>query len=612
MNIRSAIRSSLGLLQKRDRRLLGIATGLQMATSLLDLGGVLLFGLVGVLVVSAAGESPPPSAVTSAADALGLGELSAEQLAGLVGLIAAAFLLAKSAISIVLIRRILRFLAGRSALVSARLTGQFLARSLLVVEARPSQLTAYALGAGVTSAISGTLGYSVVVVAETTLLVILSLTLLLIDPLVTLGAVAYFGLVGLFLQRTLGGWAGRSGRATAEAEVASTTAMQEAIASYRELTVADRRSFYRNRFALARRHAALAMSDTQFITQIPKYVLESALVVGAILLVGSQLLVQNLTSAVATLALFLAAGSRVMPSVLRLQGAFTGVRGSSGNAELTYQLADELSDTSGAGLPMPLVDEVRVRLQEGNPEMVPSVEMNGVSLIYPQSSEYALHDVSVRLAEGRSLALVGSTGAGKSTFADVLLGVLAPDSGQVLIGGLAPAEAVTKWPGGIGYVPQQVALSNGSIRENVALGLPPAAVDDARVWEALERAHLAAFLRDSRESLDTKIGERGVRLSGGQRQRLGVARALYSRPRLLVMDEATSSLDAETENAISDTLRQLEGSVTTVTVAHRLATIRNADLVLYMEKGVVIARGTFDEVRKAVPQFERQASLLGL
>ena len=145
MNIRSAIRSSLGLLQKRDRRLLGIATGLQMATSLLDLGGVLLFGLVGVLVVSAAGESPPPSAVTSAADALGLGELSAEQLAGLVGLIAAAFLLAKSAISIVLIRRILRFLAGRSALVSARLTGQFLARSLLVVEARPSQLTAYAL-----------------------------------------------------------------------------------------------------------------------------------------------------------------------------------------------------------------------------------------------------------------------------------------------------------------------------------------------------------------------------------------------------------------------------------------------------------------------------------
>jgi ABC-type multidrug transport system fused ATPase/permease subunit len=132
------------------------------------------------------------------------------------------------------------------------------------------------------------------------------------------------------------------------------------------------------------------------------------------------------------------------------------------------------------------------------------------------------------------------------------------------------------------------------------------------VWEALERAHLADFLRDQREGLDTYIGERGMRLSGGQRQRLGIARALYTRPRLLVLDEATSSLDAETEVAIVQTLDELEGEVSTITVAHRLATVRRADQLLYLENGRIIARGTFDQVRDQVTDFDRQASLLGL
>jgi ATP-binding cassette subfamily C protein len=152
----------------------------------------------------------------------------------------------------------------------------------------------------------------------------------------------------------------------------------------------------------------------------------------------------------------------------------------------------------------------------------------------------------------------------------------------------------------------------GSVRENVALGLPREAIDDDQVWEALRRAHLAEYLIDNREGLDTSVGERGFRLSGGQRQRLGIARALYTRPRLLVLDEATSALDAETEQAIIRTLEELEGEVTTITVAHRLATVRHADQVLYLEHGRIRARGTFDEVRGQVDDFDRQAALLGL
>jgi ATP-binding cassette subfamily C protein len=164
----------------------------------------------------------------------------------------------------------------------------------------------------------------------------------------------------------------------------------------------------------------------------------------------------------------------------------------------------------------------------------------------------------------------------------------------------------------VAYVPQDVAMANGTVRENVALGLPVEIIDDDWVWDALNRAHLGEFLRDSREGLDTVIGENGIKLSGGQRQRLGIARALYTRPKLLVLDEATSALDAATEQAIAKTLQELEGTVTTVTIAHRLATIKHCDLVVYLEGGRAQAQGSFSEVRALAPQFDRQAQLLGL
>jgi len=173
-------------------------------------------------------------------------------------------------------------------------------------------------------------------------------------------------------------------------------------------------------------------------------------------------------------------------------------------------------------------------------------------------------------------------------------------------------DAINMWPGALAYVPQNVSKINGTVRNNVALGLPLEAIDDDQVWHSLRQAHLATFLGDSREGLDTIVGERGVRLSGGQRQRLGLARALYSRPKLLVLDEATSALDAETEVLIADALSVLSDDVTTVTVAHRLAHIRYSDIVVYLEDGCISAVGSFEEVRDRSEAFNWQATLLGL
>jgi ABC-type multidrug transport system fused ATPase/permease subunit len=243
---------------------------------------------------------------------------------------------------------------------------------------------------------------------------------------------------------------------------------------------------------------------------------------------------------------------------------------------------------------------------------VPSVDVRDVTYAYAGAGVPALREVNLTVSAGQTVALVGRSGAGKSTLADVILGVLQPDAGKVLVGGIEPSDAIRRWPGAVAYVPQQIMLVEASVRANVALGLPEHLIDDEQVWAAIGRTQLADFVRTKSDGLDTQIGERGLRLSGGQRQRLGIARALYSRPQLLILDEATSALDAETEQAITSILNDLGQSVTVVVIAHRLSTVRHADLVVYLEDGSVVAAGSFAEVCARVPAFRRQAELMGL
>jgi len=616
LSVRQAIKASLQLFSRRDRRILVLATIAQMATSLLDLVGVLLIGIVAALSLSVVAGGTPPEIVQTILDRIGLGDVSTITAASVLAISAAILLVLKSGVSVFLTRGVLQFLANRQAMVSGRLASGLLSRPLIQVQQRSSQQTAYALTTGVNQATLLILGQTVVALTEIALLAILAAGLLLLDPVVTLFTIIYFALVAILLQRILSSWASRLGKYGADAEIASIASVQEALSTYREVTVSNRRPLYVQKFQALRWQAASVQSDLQFMGLAPKYVFEVALVIGACLLAGSQLFLKDAFGAIATIAIFLAAGSRIVPSMLRLQGAGLTVRGAAANAGVTFQLAAELRETDMglAERPEEHVDlkEIKVRLNADYADFDASVFVRTVTLTFPSSETPALSDVSLQANQGTSLALVGSTGAGKSTLADVILGVLLPDSGTVTIGGLSPIEAVTRWPGAIAYVPQEVAMVNGSISENVALGLPAEIVDESRVWEALDRAHLGDFLRENREGLDTFIGEGGMKLSGGQRQRLGVARALYTRPKLLVLDEATSALDAETEGAIVETLQSLEGAVTTITVAHRLATIRNSDQIAYLETGRVIAFGTFDEVRKVSPNFDRQALLLGL
>jgi ABC-type multidrug transport system fused ATPase/permease subunit len=591
-----------------------------MVTSLLDLAGVILLGLVGALSVSVIQSAPVPSGVETLASFLGLGNLSGQQLVVAFGAAAAALLLVKSLVSSYLVRRVLQFLANRQALLSARLTSALLARPITEIQARSSQTTAYAILAGSGAVTVGLLGNFVIFCTEAALLVLLGGALLFVDPLAAVGSIIFFALVALLLQRLLGSWAGSMARQIAQVDIASLSAVQEALAVYREIVVTDRRSLYVQSIQALRWQAARASADHAFVTQIPKYVFESAMVIGGFALAGALFLTGDAMRAVGILVLFIAAASRVMPSLLRLQSATLGMRASAGAAEPTFELADALGvnyeRSTDDPSPAPPADEVAAqlfrRVQEHHGGWRPEIRIRGATFSYPSGPRPAIRDVNLDVSWGKSVALVGRSGSGKSTLVDVLLGVLQPQLGTVTLGDLGPADAIAKFAGAISYVPQHVVLSDGTIKSNVALGLPEGLVSDDDVWNALYRAHLKETVEALPDGLASLVGEGGVRLSGGQRQRLGIARALLTMPRLLVLDEATSALDAETEEAITQMLSSLRGEVTTVIVAHRLSTVRSVDQVVYLEDGEVRATGSFDEVRAAVPALEKQAQLMGL
>ena len=618
---RGLVRQSLDLLPHADRRKYRIAVALQMAASLLDLAGVLLFGVVGVLAATIAQGGTPPSALEDLLDQFGLGNLALSTATLIIAGLAAALLVLKGIVTLVITRRVARFLGRCAAAVSADLCEQFFRLPLVRVQAQTSQHAGFALSHGVTAAVIDVLSNAMVMRAEVALLAVLGATLLIVDPLTTVVAIVYFGLMVFFLTRGLAGWSKRTGEVIADTEVGGISAVQDGIATFREVSVAGHRDFYAEKFQDLRWRSSMALADQRYIGQIPRYVMEIGMVVGAVLLLVLLAATQDTAQAVGSLALFLTAATRVMPSLLRLNGARLTMHSVRGRADYAFEMKDYCA-TYARQTPPTEVAEVRPAEQAGGPQTLSNplgglatplgIQVSDLIVTYPESDSVALMDVSFTLPAGANLALVGPSGAGKTTLADAILGVVEPTAGEVLIGDTHPASLIRSYPGMIAYVPQDVALVSGTIRDNVAIGLWPDQIDGERVWDALERARLASFLQESREGLDTSIGERGVRLSGGQRQRLGIARALYSNPRLLVLDEATSALDADTEHLVTGMLSSIGSDVTTVTVAHRLATIRQADLVLYLEGGRVLASGSFEEVRAAIPQFDRQAQLLGL
>ncbi|MDO5740073.1 MAG: ABC transporter ATP-binding protein [Ornithinimicrobium sp.] len=425
--------------------------------------------------------------------------------------------------------------------------------------------------------------------------------LLVAQPLTALITFAYLGGLAVLMYVVISPRAVVAGRVGRDYSFKVAGLMTEMMGALKEVTLRGKadelvKEVYRNRL-----HATRARSHLMFLNAVPKFVTDTGLVVGFALVGAVAYLFGGPDQAFEAIALFAVAGMRMIPSVNRFQSIITQTASTLPHAEAVIR--DIVSARS-------YVESAEQLGQDPLPADPQHLVLRDVAFTYPGSAEPALHDVDLDIPLGTSLALVGASGAGKSTLVDVLLGLLVPQTGELAIDGQPLADVLAAWRSRVGYVPQEVNLFDGTVAQNVALTWGDD-VDEDRVMRALERAQLTEVVA-GRGGLQTRIAERGLALSGGQRQRLGIARALYGDPLVLVLDEATSALDTATEDAVSRAIRELRGSVTVIAVAHRLSTVRHSDQVCFMTGGTIAARGTFEEVVAAQPEFAVQARLSGL
>jgi ABC-type multidrug transport system fused ATPase/permease subunit len=578
---------------------------LQIAFGLLDLLGVAVIGVIGALAITGVQSQEPGNRVSAALGLIHLENQPLQIQAAILGVAAAGLLISKTVFSIIFTRRVLFFLSRRGAHLSGVLVSKLFSQSLLTVQSKSMNEMMYSVTSGVNIITVGVLGTTVTLISDISLLSVMAVGLVLVDPTVALSTFVVFGAIGFLLYKLMHQKARNLGLKQAEVSIKSGEKVLEVIRSYRETVVRNRRDYYSRVIANQRLELADITAEMSFMPNISKYIMEVTVVIGSLAISGIQFLAQDAAHAVAVLSVFLAASTRITPAVLRLQQGAISVKSSLGAAAPTLELIESLEHIKPINVSSDVVDYAHKGFQ-------PIVQMKNVTFTYPGKSKPALTDISLEISPGQIVALVGPSGAGKTTIVDVILGVLPPQSGEVKISGLDSLSAIEKWAGAISYVPQDVMISNGTIRENVSMGYPEDVSQDSHVWDALRVAQLSDFVEELEESLDSQVGDRGTKISGGQRQRLGIARAMFTKPQLLVLDEATSSLDGETEANISDAIQAMRGTVTVVMIAHRLATVRNADVLVYLEDGKIRSVGTFEEVRRQVPDFDRQAQLMGL
>jgi len=570
---------------------------LQVGLSILDLISVAFVGLLTALTINGIQSKRPTGTVSRVLNTMGIGSLDFQHQAAVLGLAAGSLLIVRTILSLVFNKKLLVFLSLRAAKLSSELISKLLKQPMLFIQEKSIQETIYLVTVGVVAITTGVIAIGVSILADVALLVVMLVGLTLVNPSVALVSAFAFGIVSVLLYQLLKHRAAVLALNDAGWSIQSNQKLAEVLTSYREAIVGNRRDYYISIISEYRYKMARAQADSMFIPTISKYVVEMSLVIGSLALAAVQFLLFDAMHAISILAIFLAAGARVAPAILRLQQGAIQIKANLALAKQTLNLWSRMST------PNQEIQKFDFRGTFSSVDFVPSIELTNVYFQYPNAGEFTINGISLEINPGEMIAIAGSSGAGKSTLVDLILGVLEPSEGSVLISNLEPSVAISRYPGRISYVPQDVLIVDGNVRSNVALGFPVDCIDDDLIWSALRAAQLEEYVRNLPEGLDHIIGERGTNLSGGQRQRLGLARGLFTKPQVLVLDEATSALDGKTESDITEMLLGLRGSITLIVIAHRLSTIQEAERVVFLKNGVIETEGTFTEVESRIPEF---------
>ena len=601
----STILKCARVLSKPEKGKIVLVIFAQLFLSLLDFIGVAIVGVLGALAVRGVQSQQPGDRVTMVLKFLRIEDLTFQNQVIALGVIAASILTARTILSIYVNLRVLKFFSHRSADVSLKLANKLFSQQLSKIRERTNQATIFSLTTGVEIIMLKLLATAVNLVSDLSILIVMLIGLFIVEPSIAISAVIFFGLIGVFLYLSLHSRAHSLGQRQERIGIKTNEKLNQILNSYREILVHERQGFFLKEFGLLRNDLSSVNARMAFMPNVSKYVMETAIVLGALLIAGIQFMLNDAVHAVSTLSIFLAAGSRIAPAALRLQLGLVQIKESSGSAGETLKLIDELHE-----IPQSIYPSENLTLNYT--DFKPCVVLSNIGFTYPSGATKAIDDVSFEVKSGERIAIVGPSGGGKSTLVDLLLGIIEPDSGQVQISGMPPRDAINRWPGAISYVPQDIVIINASLAENIAFGFSAKEIAPEWIQNILKQADLLTVVESLPDGINSQVGENGFKLSGGQKQRIGIARALFTNPRIIVLDEATSSLDSGTELRISDAIRSLPGEISVVMIAHRLSTVVDADKVIYLEEGKCISIGTFPDVRKQVTNFDNQARLMGL
>lgn len=595
------LKSAFSLLDARDQKKLTLVTLLQIFSAGLDLLGVAAIGLLGAMAVNGVSSQNSSPRIRSIVNFLHLSSMGFQTQIAVVGLLATTLLISKTIFSVFFTRFYLFFLSNRSAQITIGLVKNLMTRQVSVIKGKSSQSILFGLSAGVNAITMGVIASCIMMASDLALLIVMIIALVFVDVVIALSTIILFGLIGITLYWLMQSRARKLGSLDASLAIRNNNVVLEILGSLREILVRNRQSYYEAQISDVQNSITRTRAELTFLPNVSKYVVETSVVLGALTISAIQFSLHDASHSVATLAVFMAAGSRIAPAVLRLQQGAIAMRSNLAVAGITLNLVKDLNSEQQ-------ISSVFQHLQNTD-RFLPGVELSSISYRYPNSEALAIKNVSLNISAGSQVAIVGGSGAGKSTLVDILLGLLVPQEGGVLISGLDPSSAIQKWPGKIGYLPQHPYIADSSIRSNICLGFDEDSFSENDYERALDLASLSDFVSSLSLGLDSPVGEGGSLLSGGQKQRLGLARALISQPELLILDEVTSALDAETEHEITSAIASLRGRTTVIVIAHQLRTIKNADLVIFLERGEISGIGNFENLTKSNLRFQEIVKL---
>ena len=593
------------LLEKKDRLKLFLVLVINTFLAFLDLFGVALIGVTSAILIRGLQGLTAGDQVSRFLEILNLDGLPQRNLLILLGGTAIFFFIMKTILSVYFLRRTLRYMSIRNAQISSSLVSKMLNRPVENIFSKSIQHQIYNVTGGVERLVGGAVTSLVVIASDLVLLLVILVGLMLVDPITSIGTFFVFTGIGFLLYFLLHKRVAILNSKFAYESIYFSQKVSEGINSFRDLFIKGGREFYVNEIRKTKMRLAGYDAEIKFLPNISKYTIEISVILGIAVVAGIQFYLFDSNRAIAVISVFLAASTRIAPAIIRLQQNVIAVKSSLSAAKPTFELIDELNGIKE-------LDKTEILITTNHTDFLPKVKLSNLKFTYSGATDDTIQDISLDVSGGKFIAFVGPSGGGKSTLIDLILGLLAPSSGSITISGLTPVDAIKKWPGSIGYVPQDVFIENSTVKENICLGFNPELVPDDLVWQALNLADLSEFVKGLDGQLSYRISDAGKNLSGGQRQRLGIARALLTKPRIVIFDEATSALDAETENRVSESILKLTGECTVIFIAHRLSVVRSADMIYYIDKGRVVNQGTFEELRSINADFNNQANFMGI